>query len=710
MKIRQTRAWQCVQLACLAFLACLFLWKGLLPGWRTLNTDFPNYYLVARLLREGYSLDRIYDWVWLQRIKDHWGIDQSLVGFAGLTPLSALPVWPIAGLAALTAKRVWLVANLFFLFGTVEALRNVTGLGRRRLWIFALLAVIPLRSSFLFGQMHILVLFLLVLAYFFHCRNRGTTSGICVALAGALKVYPLLFAFYFAWKRQWREAFSVVVATAALLGIGYLCFGGHLMHIYLAQILPRSVQGEVIDPYSPYAASAAAFFHRLFLFEPDLNPAPVWNRPVLYSIFYPLWQAALLFATFLSIRTVSDQETEKLEWAAFLVLLLVLSPVPSSYHFVALILPAVLAADVFVKRKEYGRVFTLVLLYWLICSEMIMPQKMGTSFSLLMVLAFSRLWFGLMLWSFLLLCLWRDSELNESRKSVALRALQLAVVLCAFWIVGFTSYQRHFAHREEDLRARLPIPVHPYLATGIHPGRDGFIATMMSPAGYRIADQSGQPIWLGTPSDQLSSAADRTDSIIAVEMADENGSRIVLKNAPAFKIPSAEYPAISADATSLAYIRERKGRGSLWVAHLVSSPSGALTAGDSEEVAGGPYDVRDAAFAPSGAIIFTGRINGSTSIYQITPGGPLAILVADKEEVESANASPDGLRLVLRKLLRNRWQLMLMDLTSRQQRQLTFGDCNAFAPAWMNETTIAYSTDCERGFGLTALASIDVGR
>src|SRR5277367_4446074 len=95
----------------LATLAILLLYQGIIPAWRHLNTDFPNYYLVARLLREGYALDRIYDWVWLQRIKDHWGLDQSLVAFAGLTPLSALPILPVAGFAALTAKRFWIVAN-----------------------------------------------------------------------------------------------------------------------------------------------------------------------------------------------------------------------------------------------------------------------------------------------------------------------------------------------------------------------------------------------------------------------------------------------------------------------------------------------------------------------------------------------------------------------------------------------------------------------
>src|SRR5215472_16180685 len=97
-------------LLCAAHAALLF-WSGILPAWHKLNTDFLNYYLVARLLREGYSLDRIYDWIWLQRVKDHWGLDQSLVGFAGLTPFSALPILPLSIYSALAAKRIWIVTN-----------------------------------------------------------------------------------------------------------------------------------------------------------------------------------------------------------------------------------------------------------------------------------------------------------------------------------------------------------------------------------------------------------------------------------------------------------------------------------------------------------------------------------------------------------------------------------------------------------------------
>ncbi len=76
-----------------------------MPGWRRLNTDFPNYYLGAKLLREGNPLARLYDWVWFQRQKDHAGFDQSLVGYGVLTPLSGLPLAPLVSLPILVAKR-----------------------------------------------------------------------------------------------------------------------------------------------------------------------------------------------------------------------------------------------------------------------------------------------------------------------------------------------------------------------------------------------------------------------------------------------------------------------------------------------------------------------------------------------------------------------------------------------------------------------------
>src|SRR5579863_5025853 len=99
----------------LAFLLGLFVFRSFLPAWRSLNTDFRNYYIAARLYREGSSLLRVYDFTWFQRQKDHAGIGQCLVGFVPDTLLSALPILPFAVLPPLTAKRYWLFCNIVFL-------------------------------------------------------------------------------------------------------------------------------------------------------------------------------------------------------------------------------------------------------------------------------------------------------------------------------------------------------------------------------------------------------------------------------------------------------------------------------------------------------------------------------------------------------------------------------------------------------------------
>ncbi len=63
-----------------AGLAILLLWKGIYRGWISINSDFSQYYVVARLIRERFNLSRIYDWIWLQRVADYFGVEHQLVG------------------------------------------------------------------------------------------------------------------------------------------------------------------------------------------------------------------------------------------------------------------------------------------------------------------------------------------------------------------------------------------------------------------------------------------------------------------------------------------------------------------------------------------------------------------------------------------------------------------------------------------------------
>ncbi|MCU1223642.1 MAG: hypothetical protein JWQ42_1735 [Edaphobacter sp.] len=701
-------------------LAFLLFWKGILPAWRVLNTDFPNYYLVARLLREGYSLDRIYDWIWLQRIKDHWGLDQSLVGFAGLTPFSSLPIVPLSIYSALTAKRIWIVVNLLFLGTSAELLHRSTSLGRLRIWVLCLLAIIPLQTSFLYGQMHLIVLLLLVMAYFFHRRDNEIACGVCIALAGALKMYPLVFGVYFLWKKQWRAAFATTCATALIVAISYLWMGGSILHIYATQILPRSLQGEVLDPYNVHNASAAAFLHRLFLYEPALNPAPTIYSPSLYAIAYPLWQLAVFFPLFALLRpSPVGPDREKLEWAAFLFALLLASPVPSTYHFVVMILSIVLLVDVLLRRRDYRLAVTAISLYALMSAVDLWAIRQHLSPAIVTFLGFGRLWLGILLFALFLFTLAKKCAPSDIAKTDRRRILLLCAVSAVVWVSSVVGYHRHLAHFKQEMSRRVLPPASTYLAINPQPRSDGYLFIGMAPDGYRVLDRQGLQVdpqgKAQASPDELSFAVAEDHSVL-LEVADATGSRIVTvpNEVPTTQsqdilharvlIQDAESPAISADSQSIAFIRERKGKGTLWITRLEGTGTTPPT-----QVVGDAYDVRNVSFQRSGELLFTAKTaitHDRLRIFLTTPGKRPHLLSMPHGNIASFALSLDERLLAFTRLEHNRWQLGYVDLATRRETMLTSGDCNAYTPGWTGPRTIAYATDCDRGLGLTALASI----
>jgi hypothetical protein len=70
----------------LAGLLATFFGRSFLPAWRTLHSDFPNYYLADALYHRRIPLDRMYEWTWFQRQNDHLGVYDGLVSFAPNPP------------------------------------------------------------------------------------------------------------------------------------------------------------------------------------------------------------------------------------------------------------------------------------------------------------------------------------------------------------------------------------------------------------------------------------------------------------------------------------------------------------------------------------------------------------------------------------------------------------------------------------------------
>jgi len=704
--------WLAIEAGVFVLLSAVVVWKGLIPGLRLLNTDFPNYYVVARLIREHYCLDRIYEWIWFQRIADHFGIRHQLVGFLGLTPFSAFPIIPLSSLPVLEAKRVWIVCNVALLAVAIELLKRQTRMRRGTVWVIALGAVIPLETSFLLGQMHILVMALLVVAYVSHMRGRQISTGCCIALAAALKIYPILFCLYFVLKRQWKALGSTALFTALCLALSFLVVDQEPMRTYIFEQLPRLLQGESQNPFSPSVTSASALFHRLFLLEPELNPRPPFASARAFAILYPLSQALLVGVVLMRTRTgFRNDERETLEWSMFLCLLMFLSSAPSSYQFVALIAAAVPTMGVLVHRRKWKAAFVFLCLYFSACNIRAIHLESSAASIFTPALDLT-LWFGVALLVFYFVVLKRFAPRDETPHFYRKRAFVVGAVVACLWMVGYKRAWSHLTKLETNRPRSTYANDGAYLRTAPVTADGDLLYVAMLRDGYRVRE-AGIPL-AGvypegdTAADQLSFAIARPSGGLWIESASDKGSQIIHvasgKRVRACEIGNGESPVPSGDEKQLGFIREERGRGSLWALSLWDCERSP------ERLTSPAFDVRTLAAGLEGSFVISAFHQGRERIYEISQGAEPRLVAESDGPLNSPALSADGRLLVVRELVAHRWQLASLDLSSRIWKQLTFGDCNAYTPSWRDNQTLIYATDCMRGMGLTTLASLKVDR
>jgi hypothetical protein len=702
----------------LVILVGIFLWRGFLPAWKSLNTDFPNYYLAARLYQQGLPLEQVYDWTWIQRQKDHAGIERPIVTFALLTPFSLLPASPFSSLPPLEAKRDWLLTNLLLLALAVYLLCRMSKLNPRRVAILVFLAIVPLRTNFLFGQEYVLLLFLFTLAAWLYFSNRPLESGLILAVGGALKIYPSLFLIFFARKKQWRAATGLVAGSIALWLLSASLFGPQTIRTYLVEVLPWPLRGEGLDPYNIGWNSLSAVLHRLFILEPELNPHPVAHLPALYAVLFPVCQA-MIFVPFLWIMGSSraSVEREKLQWGAFVAMLLILSTAPASYDFVGLIVTAVFAANYLIGVGRKREVAAVIIWYALVCFPL--PQLVrGSPSGWQTLLAVPRLWAMTGLWICLLVVLLRSEPESlrqrlKSREATAFAAIWLALVLPAV-ILNLIHLRGQF----ENYATRLVVAPEAYLETDPVIADGKVLFTMMKGDGFHTGMiDGGSLILLPYPPDSFHPATAPASATGWVELASAS-SRVVrfALNAtapglgkPVVEVDEAEKPAVSMKGRWLAFIRESKGRGVLWVKELRPRAVEAGSHSLERELSDSEFDVLEAGFDRTDEIIFSARRNGGQpALFRTGPERANIVPEGAPAPRRYPAVSPDGRWLAFSQREGSNWQLWVRDLTSHFERRLIDSDCNSITPAWYPDSKhLVYATDCGRGYGLTALCRIE---
>jgi hypothetical protein len=672
-------------------LAVLLVQMGLRTApkaWHTLGSDFPNYYLTARLTSEHYDTKRIYEWIWLQRQKDHRAIDQRTVGMVPITPFSTVVVYPFSSMPALAAKHCWLILNLGLLLATLALLRSLASLSWRHVFLIAALSV-PLRVNFLLGQYYILLLFLLTLACWLYLNQKRFMAGLLVGLAAGLKIFPIVYLLLFLRKRDWRAFAGGVVASLGSFAVSILLFGWELNRIYLAQVLPATFRGEALAPYNLQAASLSSLLHTLFIYEPQLNPHPAVNIPWMFSVLHPLLQMAVMApAILLAVPDEHCPRRVRLEWAAVLLASLVISTSPASYLFTLLILPVALILGLL---REEGKHLWAAALLSLYVAAGFLGGKSNAGEGWAALAAVPRLYALILLTVFSYLVLLRLYQYKTSKRDQALWTFALVAVLILSVVTNLRHQQGLYADYEWRIaeRAEVLMASHPAVQADAIP----FIALLSD--GYHSALAHGDNVGFSDASDKDQLTITAANDERWVEQAGKE-SIVRFTRAGRSDIVQAESPMASSDGRWLAFLREDHGRASIWVRALDQRDN-------SDKLVTPPeLNVLEMSFLPEGTLVFAASSAGHPSLFITNQGGSIKSL--DIGIARYPSVSPDGHWLAYSQLQRGSWNLWLRNLTNGQTERLTHAECNDTEPVWTEDSrSLVYASDCGRGLWLSAL-------
>jgi alpha-1,2-mannosyltransferase len=169
------------------------------------------------------------------------------IPFALMDFQDALVAWNVVSLALFAASLWLIVRTLRF---SVAAWHVVAG-------FWALLVFYPLQDHIMHGQLDLVLLFLLTMAWRADRRGQSATAGVWTGAAMAVKLFPGLLLLYFLLLRKWRALVWTILTGAALSLIAGVMLGFDTFPKYFLDVTPRTT--EVRARWDNYSLPAIAF-------------------------------------------------------------------------------------------------------------------------------------------------------------------------------------------------------------------------------------------------------------------------------------------------------------------------------------------------------------------------------------------------------------------------------------------------------------------
>jgi hypothetical protein len=569
-------------------------------------------------------------------------------------------------------------------------LHLVTSLTWRRTGLISLLCVLPLHIDFLYARHYVLILMLICGAYYASSLNRQGTSGALLGIAAAMKLFPALFVIWFIWKRNWGAVIGMVLSATALTTLSFLMFGGEVHRVFLNEVLSQASRGDWLGPYVLAQNSFITLWSRAFLIEPELNHSPLLNSPAMFAIAQAITMTVLVFSFLRLDGAARTPRATAFEWAAFVPLLLLLSTTTGTDYACLLIFSAIVGFDALLATGDKSKALIFLLLYVAACAPV--PGRISNWFPL------SRLFATTGLYVLLLRTAAVGRKLSPGRRWWLAASLVSVAVLTIYNL-------RIVRNREEDFSRRLPTPPSGYRAANPVPVAGAVVFTEMQSRKYQPVLLK-EAIFHDIPmsGDVLSVAGAESTPLLYSELT---GQRSFIARLPIGRLGSApeilaegQDPALSNNGEWLTFIREEQGRSTVWL-WATDSKDGPVMVLPSD------YHPIDVSVTSGGDVIAAAGGVSDPHLFLIRHStGEVAALREFPHPARYPSVSPDGKRLAYSRRDYGSWHLVVRDLATGYEQQLTHASCNAISPSWENDQTVLYATDCGRGVGLSAVARV----
>jgi hypothetical protein len=228
-------------------------------------------------------------------------------------------------------------------------------------WLFlipSLLVIVYIWSSYHLGQPSLVLLALMLGASVALRAQREVSAGALIALAAAIKAFPVIAIIYLIYRRYWKAALSVVATLTFLLLILPAPFRGFErawrdLEKWSSGMLKYDAAAVAQRPMRSYTwknQSLVSVTNRL-LRHVDADAASAPHTPIYVNLADLKFRTVnaiiigvalalgILFITVMPQRGMRTAESDAIEFALLLLIMLMITPLSFGYFFSWLMLP-----------------------------------------------------------------------------------------------------------------------------------------------------------------------------------------------------------------------------------------------------------------------------------------------------------------------------------------------------------------------------------